>query len=1135
MAIVYYTSHPLRVKETKKFEFAGGTSFYEIVNELKAFNRELNVNINGHEPDEISLNQKINQNDVVYIRTNVLGRSSRETNKIADVVSVVSIVAATVGSIWLGGIPGALLASGISVAGGLTTASIRRKAAKQLQAERGKPTNAINSAAFQVFNTSTARNDIAPYAPIPIVMGEHRLAPPFASLPYDDYSEPSDPTNDEGLELVGTRTYNGYIKFDVFDPNYSWTTITVTILSNNYSVQIPTHIYSTNFLSTASNVTDYIDDLLTLGTGFLSSGSNQIQDSNYPNSILSHELILRFQTSPYTNQYFTEWSLLNVFDPTNLTVFENSIKTKFAQSAFTPGTIADAEYLDFEPNDLTFYETLTTPNVVAPYLSVNFDTSYFRPKENGGNNQKIYHIFNFGFGDLTISDERIGDSLLPTKNLVKRYNLEDSTWKFANGSGTRHYPQGGNTAYYNTLQIEGADLRNNDPDFPVWAVIGTDQTTYNWIYRTSPDNTKEVGLNFTISSYLFDAGAFEIFTSAIQAQYREVGDTVWLPIKMTAAQQTSLLTGGSSGIFAPSGDGVIRVGNRLDFLGDWALSWFFEFPTTSKYEVRIRKMNYDGYDFTSDVSLTSKTILNSVNFYIDYDAPNYVGQNRASLVIKASQEFNGSIEKYNALVKAKTYKYFGSGNIYNWDFTSNPADWFLYMLRGCYINTTNPSGIWPVGLSFEPGRTGNKDLLFGAGLEDDKIDFDSIKSWWNFCDDNELEFNAVLSSTDNLFDVLNDIAAAGRASVSFASGKVGVVYESQLIVPVAMFGMDNIIKNSFNIKYIVDDDVDAYTVSFVDKDSGYSENEVTALKDGVTDPAKFSTIKIWGITNKTQAQKEANLIAARTHYQRRLINFTADVEGLILTRGDVILLQHDITQWSYSFRPIKFELTGNEVTKIYAPCELPSTTHILVRSPDGTMTSYETTVSGNEIVLDEQFLASMAPQYVDQTNTENPYSANGKTPEDYLIFAGFSDTPAKPVKIVDIKYDGFTKMVITCVDEEAAIYGQEYDNLPTPIAFAPYTDYDYVIAKAFNLDYKLLGDGKAQIFWELENANGATGTISVNSSIPVPLIVDGSQSLFSDSALIDYSSGDTILITISPFVIGSVNQTISATVSFTLE
>ena len=97
--------------------------------------------------------------------------------------------------------------------------------------------------------------------------------------------------------------------------------------------------------------------------------------------------------------------------------------------------------------------------------------------------------------------------------------------------------------------------------------------------------------------------------------------------------------------------------------------------------------------------------------------------------------------------------------------SSNPADIFRWFVKGVRVG----------------GR-----LIAGLGLPDSRIDETSIRAWRTWCDTEGLKCDAVLTGSQSIADVLNMICRCGRASPSWASGKLGVVFDQAGKAPTAM-------------------------------------------------------------------------------------------------------------------------------------------------------------------------------------------------------------------------------------------------------------------------------------------------------------------------------------------------------------
>lgn len=173
-------------------------------------------------------------------------------------------------------------------------------------------------------------------------------------------------------------------------------------------------------------------------------------------------------------------------------------------------------------------------------------------------------------------------------------------------------------------------------------------------------------------------------------------------------------------------------------------------------------------------------------------------------------------------------------------------------------------------------------LLYGLGMSDDQIDIAAIKAFATFCAANGLTFNAVLDRQQNAADVLNMICRCGFGSPSWASGKLGVVWDAPNRSPVMAFGMSNICKSSFNVAYITENLADEIIATYVDRET-WESNQVRVTVPGTEGtPIRPSTVDVLGCTNKAMAGKFANNIAAQQVYRRRMVTWETDFEGVCL-------------------------------------------------------------------------------------------------------------------------------------------------------------------------------------------------------------------------------------------------------------
>lgn len=634
-----------------------------------------------------------------------------------------------------------------------------------------------------------------------------------------------------------------------------------------------------------------------------------------------------------------------------------------------------------------------------------------------GQDQYLYQIFNFGLSKCAITDLRIGDSPIS--------NYSDVTLKWSNAEGRLPgYP--GNVDAEN-----GASLVRGAP----------------WVTRTSGAATTKLAVDVEGSIYYANDKGLLPCTVRIEVQYAVAGSGAW--VNLTRGVVTTHTTGFWSlqsveNLYTGFGDTspqvvqhewansghtegeskLVRVpsqyGGTLLIYAHWAWVTFpSELPNggpqpvyttigyadiphgasqtaqrttfttnvpSGTYDVRVRLTSANnGYgELLEATDSGGYTYSFSTLRSYQEDTASYEGQTRLGMIIKASGQLSGVVQRFSALASAYTLVY--DQGEWRWQPSSNPAWWYLDFARG-RIDTE--------------GRQ-----MYGCHLPEDQIDLAGIQAWATFCYTEGLSINLVIDAPQSASDTLSDIARCGLASPSWASGKLGVVWDKRNASPVAAFGMSNILKGSFSVRYVTENLADEIIVSYIDKDKGWTQQQVRKTVAGVVNPQRPSTLEAKGCTNATLAGKLANIQAASQVYRRRQITWDTDVEGLVCQRGDVVLLQHDLTQWGYSGRLV--DVAGDVITLDRMVPRSGVVEYVMLVSPDGSMQTWE-------IPADTGDVSTL-------TLPEAPTLQSGMLTLDHRWFFSPLPTPGKKVKIVSVKPLSAYRMQIVATDEEPEFY-----------------------------------------------------------------------------------------------------------------
>ena len=496
----------------------------------------------------------------------------------------------------------------------------------------------------------------------------------------------------------------------------------------------------------------------------------------------------------------------------------------------------------------------------------------------------------------------------------------------------------------------------------------------DWIERSTGPNTRRIGIDLV--GMLFarsKKGASQSHSVPIEVEYWAQGDesnkTAWT-FTAQHAETTPYRKTLSYTLSSVGGTYVVRVRRTTE-------------PSDSD---RI-------YDDISWAALRS----------YQPDTGVYTGQTRLGLKIRATGQLAGRLDRLSGIARHKIPVWDGSV----WSTpqpSSNPAWLYRWYARGIRIG----------------GR-----LVAGVGLADTRIDDEGIQDWGAWCDDEGLTCNLVLDRAQSHAEVLTLIAQCGRASPSWGSGRLGVVWDAADTPVTAMFTPGNIVAGSFEITYAAGRAAEEVVVRYVDPDLDWQWNTVRRTVPGVTHPDHTATLTLDGVTDRNQAAVECNLQAARQVYHRRRIRWEAGREGFAVARGDVARLTHGLIDGGRAGRLL--DATTERLT-LHRPVTLTGGEDWLllrlpegalhrsrVRHPNGAGTAGET----DTVVLDAPL-----PDAPD---------AHGASPLDTLwrYYAGDAE-PAR-VRIVALEPAGDDRVHIEAIDEVQAYYDAATSDLDVPL------------------------------------------------------------------------------------------------------
>lgn len=283
--------------------------------------------------------------------------------------------------------------------------------------------------------------------------------------------------------------------------------------------------------------------------------------------------------------------------------------------------------------------------------------------------------------------------------------------------------------------------------------------------------------------------------------------------------------------------------------------------TKGQYDVRIRRLTADAADdntFNDTYWTALKTIRHAKPISMN-------GLAMTAIRIKATDQLNGIIDRFNGVVQSLVPDY--TGTAWQTQPTSNPAALFRYVLQG--VGNARP-------------------------LDNNRLSLPRIEEWHDRCRESGYEFNAVIDTDLSVREVLQDIAAAGRASPAVLDGKWAVIEDIPQSVPVQHFTPANTF--GFKGEKSFDEIPHALRVRFINRDKGWIQDERLVYDDGynAANATRYDSLDLTGITSSKQAWKAGRYHIAAARLRPESFSFLCDIEHIVCTRGDLIRFSHDV-------------------------------------------------------------------------------------------------------------------------------------------------------------------------------------------------------------------------------------------------
>lgn len=291
-----------------------------------------------------------------------------------------------------------------------------------------------------------------------------------------------------------------------------------------------------------------------------------------------------------------------------------------------------------------------------------------------------------------------------------------------------------------------------------------------------------------------------------------------------------------------------------------------KFPKAGQYDVRIKRLTLDG-DNTETFTESYYTYIKSIS----YKNPiNFKDISGSALRIKATDQLNGSISNYNVIASSLVTGYNPVTDSWVEDVeSSNPADLFRYVLQS-------------------PAFAKHDEIT------NEKIDFEKLAEWWKYCNDLKLTYNRYIDYEASVDDILNDICAAGVATLSKVNNIYSVIIDNERPYVKGIVTPRNSWDYSGSINY--PEIPHGLRIEFNNAEKNYETDERIVYADGYNEDnaTLYERLQFPSCTNADLAYWYGRRYFATALLQPETHTFKMDFENLTFNRGDRISLINDV-------------------------------------------------------------------------------------------------------------------------------------------------------------------------------------------------------------------------------------------------
>lgn len=481
-----------------------------------------------------------------------------------------------------------------------------------------------------------------------------------------------------------------------------------------------------------------------------------------------------------------------------------------------------------------------------------------------GDDQYIRMLFDVGYGPLSITNIRVGDTPLE--------QLKGAEVQIRQG-----YPGDA------PITLFPSQVREQSLNIQLRQVGG-------FSIQTSAADADEGVIDIA-----FPAGLQRITDRNIkfavevgfEAQIRLASGGPWLAAPLVQDSGSVEITGGT-GLFQIRANSKSAVRRSVRII----------FPSRNQWQVQVRRLTQDDQsDNTGDnQSVTSEdSYLTAFRSVTNVAPTNKTGIARIAVRLKATDQINGVIEQLNCTVQAILPVWNGSAWVEQE--TRSPAWAFADVLRGS-------ANARPLAAS--------------------RLDLARLLEWDAQCSSDGVTFDAVLDQRSSVLEVIDDIAGTANAKRVIRNGLYSVALDNEKTTVVQHFSPRN--SRGFGSTKVFATRPHGIKVLFPNESTYHQQDQIIVYDDGysASNATLFETLELPYTTSAAQAWRRGRRAMFAARLRPEVYTLETDIEHIVCEPGDLVRVTHDVPMWGVSAARVKTLATsGSDTTGVTLDAAVP--------------------------------------------------------------------------------------------------------------------------------------------------------------------------------------------------------------------